>query len=157
MVQRGSGLFEFNCNKKIICSGQIQYLLQDNDLDVLPKKSLQLDTTAEHFLEYALKEEIYSVFEDNGYNLGDNYKNITNYRVYENIIQGCVKWKNDWIYFLDGLLKFPLLENLSNNCMNGPISVRDIVILPNAFNNTTEQGTFLCIFVYNIIFTENSC
>lgn len=148
MVQRGSGLFEFNCNDKTICSGQIQYLMQDNDLDVLPKKTLQLDTTVEHCLEYAMKEEIYSVFEDNGYNLGDNFKNITNYKVNENIIQGCVKWKNDWIYFLDGLLKLSLLEDLSKNCMKSPIAIRNIIILPSTFDNITEKGIFLCIIFF---------
>ncbi|VVC44020.1 Acyl transferase/acyl hydrolase/lysophospholipase,Acyl transferase,Malonyl-CoA [Cinara cedri] len=140
LIQRGSGLFEFNLNNKTICSGQI-HLLQD-DLNVMPEHLINLHTTAKQFQEFGLKEKIYSIFEDNGCNLGDNYKNITEFNVHKNNIEGCIKWKNDWIYFLDSLLKFPLLEDLTKNCTKAPVSIRGIIIRPDMFENSTEQDVF---------------
>jgi len=87
------------------------------------------------------KDEIYAILENNGYDLGENFKNITNFNVYRKNIQGHVKWKNDWVYFLDGLLKFPILEDLGTCHIEAPVSIRQISIVPAMFEKNTGEGT----------------
>lgn len=111
------------------------------------EKIIALDITSDEFQGCVLEEEIYAVFENNGFNLGDDYKNITKFDIYKNCIQGNIKWKNDWIYFLDGLLKFPILENLGTCPIETPISIRQISINPTMFTKNNEKGN-ICI-AYN--------
>lgn len=94
------------------------------------------------FQGYVSKEEMYSFFENNGFYLGGNFKNITNFNVYKNNVQGYVEWKDDWIYFLDGVLKFPILENLDICYTEAPIYIRQIIIDPLAFNKHTKKGLY---------------
>lgn len=147
MIQWGSGHFEYNLNDEVIFSGQISFL---NNVysSIETEKIKSLDITSDEFQECILKEEIYAVFENNGFNLGDNFKNITKFNIYKNYIQGNIKWKNDWIYFLDGLIKFPILENIGTCPIETPIFIRQISINPMMFKKNTEKG--------NIYITHNN-
>lgn len=146
MIQWGSGYFEYNLNDEVIFSGQISFL--DNvHLNTKTEKTIALDIISDEFQECILGEEMYAVFENNGFNLGENFKNITKFDIYKNYIQGNIKWKNDWIYFFDGLFKFPILENLGTCPIETPISIRQISINPTIFNENTEKG--------NIYITHN--
>lgn len=139
MIQLGSGNFEFTLDNKIIFSGHIEFL-NKNDVCLTSKKTVSLDSKSDDFHGSISKNEIYNIFENNGFNLNNNYKNITNIDIYKNNIQGYVKWKNDWIYFMDGLFKFPLLENLDTHHTQTPISIRQISIVPMVFNKNDEGG-----------------
>lgn len=78
--------------------------------------------------------------------MGENFKNITNFNAYKYNVQGYVNWKNDWIYFLDGVLKFPMLENLDTCHSGAPVSIRQIIIEPLVFNKHTKEGTHWIIY-----------
>jgi len=145
MIQWGSGLFEYSLNDEVIFSGQISFI-KDLNLNLRPENSKIIDKTSSDFQGCVSKEELYVILKQNGYNLGCNFKNITNFDVYKNNIQGSVKWENDWIYFLDGLLKFPLLENLGIRQLKAPVSIRKIIIIPTVFNKYTTKGIYVNIF-----------
>lgn len=136
MIQCGSGHFEYILNNELIFSGEIGFF--HNDLrNISEKSSVILNKTIQG---YVSKKEIYTFFEDSGFDFGDNFKNISYFNVYKNNVQGCVIWKNDWIYFLDGLLKFPILENLDTCHTETPVSIRQIIIEPLVFNKHTKKG-----------------
>jgi len=139
MIQWGSGNFEYNLCDEVIFSGQISFLNNEHS-NIETEKLKALDIKSDEFHECILKDEIYAVFENNGFNLGDNFKNITKFDIYKNHIQGNIKWKNDWIYFLDGLIKFPILENLGTCPVETPISIRQISINPTMLKKNTEKG-----------------
>lgn len=147
MIQSGSGLFEYSFGNEVILSGQIAFL-KDINLGTKLKISKSLDKTSEDFLGQVSKDEIYDILNNNGFNLGDNFKNIINFEMYKRDIQGYVKWENDWIYFLDGLLKFPLLQNLSIYQTKTPIFIRQISIDPSMLAKNNEEGKYIkCILV----------
>lgn len=139
MIQWGSGLFEYTFNDEVILTGKISYL-QNIDLNTTPDESITLDKTTEDFQGCVSNGEIYAILENSGYSLGDNYKNIVHFDTYKKNIQGYVKWENDWIYFLDGLFKFPLLENLNTSHIEAPVSVRQISIAPKMFEKKPKKG-----------------
>jgi len=143
MIQWGTGHFEYNLNDEVIFSGQISFL---NDVHANKKteKTTSFDITSNEFQGCLTKDEIYAIFENNGFNLGDDYKNITKFNIYENYIQGNIKWKNDWIYFLDGLFKFSILEHLGICPIETPISIRQMSINPSMFKINNEKGN-ICI------------
>eukprot|EP00102_Acyrthosiphon_pisum_P016442 XP_008187406.1 PREDICTED: fatty acid synthase-like [Acyrthosiphon pisum] len=153
MIQWGSGHFEYNLNDEVIFSGQISFLNNVHS-NINTKKIMELDVTSDEFQGCVLEEEIYAVFENNGFNLGDDYKNITKFDIYKNYIQGNIKWKNDWIYFLDGLLKFPILEHLGTCPIETPISVRQISINPTMFKTNNEKDVSVN---YNTATKEITC
>lgn len=140
MIQLGSGHFEYNIDDEVIFSGQISFL-DGKDFNIQLEKSTAQDISSDDFLEPVLNDKIYTIFENSGLKLGDKFRNITKFVVNKNNIQGYVKWTNDWIYFLDGLLKFPLLQNLGTSNIEAPISIRQISILPEIFESNTEKGT----------------
>jgi len=142
MIQWGSGLFEYNFNDEVIFSGQISF---KDDLNLIEKP--ENDKKSNNFQGCISNEELYAILKKNGYNLGDNFKNITHLDVYKNNIQGLVKWENDWIYFLDGLLKFPLLDNLGTHQTEAPVSIRQLVINPIMFNKYTKKGIYIIFFL----------
>lgn len=129
MIQNASGFFEYIINDEIILSGHICNFDNKNlnsKLEV-PKISNNL---LNDFQGCISKYELYYILEENGYQLGDNFKNITNLNVYKKKIEGYVQWTNDWIYFLESLLKFPLFENLNISHIETPVSIRQININP---------------------------
>jgi len=140
MIQWGSGLFEYSVDDEVILSGRIS-CLNDNSLNPKTGKSFTSGKAADNFHECVSKDEIYAVLAKDGYDLGDNFKNMTNFNVYKNYVRGNVTWNDDWIYFLDGLLKFPLLENLGTCRTEAPVSVRQISIMPATLGNHTAKGT----------------
>lgn len=140
MIQLGSGLFEYTLDKNVIFSGHIEFLHDSDKICLTSKKAVSLDSKSDDFHGSVSKVEIYNIFENNGFNPNNNFKNVTNIDIYKNNIQGYVKWRNDWIYFMDGLLKFPLLENLDTNDTQAPFFIREISIVPMIFNNNKEQG-----------------
>lgn len=140
MIQWGSGLFEYTFNDEVILSGKIGYL-HDIDLNTTSDETITLNKIIEDFQGSVSNDEIYAILENSGYSLGDNYKNIVNFDVYKKNIQGYVKWENDWIYFLDGLLKFPLLEHLNMCYTEAPVSIRQISIAPKMFEKKSEKST----------------
>jgi len=99
-----------------------------------------IDKTSDDFQGCVSKEELYVTLKNNGYNLGDNFKNIINLEVYKSNIQGSIIWENDWIYFIDGLLKFPMLRNVGTNQLEAPVSIRQIIINPTEINKYTIKG-----------------
>lgn len=139
MIQKGTGYFEYNLNNKIIFSGVISFLY-GLSLNIEPKISRTLDKTSENFQGSVSKNEIYTILENNGHQLGDNFKNITSFEMYKKDIQGYVKWQNDWVYFLDSLFKFPVLEKLGTCHIETPVSIRQISIIPEVFENYTDKG-----------------
>lgn len=140
MIQLGSGLFEYTLDNEVIFSGQIEFLHKNDMICQTSKKAVSLDSKSDDFHGSVSKDEIYNIFENNGFNSNNNFKNITNIDIYKNNIQGCVKWKNDWIYFMDGLLTFPLIENLDTNDTQAPFLIRQISIVPMIFNSNEEEG-----------------
>jgi len=138
MIQRGSGLLEYNLDDEVILSGKIGFL-HDMDLNVVSDKSTAFNRTSDDFQESEPKDEIYAILENNGYNLGENFKSITNFNLYRKNIQGYVKWKNDWVYFSDGLLKFPILESFGTCNIEAPVSIRQISIVPTMFEKPREK------------------
>ncbi|XP_029343545.1 fatty acid synthase [Acyrthosiphon pisum] len=151
MIQLGSGIFECDVDNEVILSGEIRFV-NDKVLDTTEEKSIHLDETTDDFLDYVSENEIYSILKNNGFNLG--FKNITNYKMYKNYIQGSVKWENDWIYFLEGLLKFPFLEHLGTGPIEIPIYIREMYINPALFENLSEQGISVS---YNKLSNGLSC
>lgn len=141
MIQIGTGLFEYSINKEVIFSGQIKFL-DNSNANQTTEKSLILDKTSNDFYGSIPKDEIYTIMKNNRFDVGDNFKNITNCDVYKNNIQGFVDWNNDWIYFLDSLFKFPLLENDENCTIKAPTTIRKINIIPTLFLNNTKKGIF---------------
>ncbi|VVC29220.1 Hypothetical protein CINCED_3A006213 [Cinara cedri] len=151
MIQRGSGLFEFSLNDQLILSGQISFLHELNVKAEVP--TTDADKASDSLHGSASKDEIYNIFENSRYNLGDNFKNIASFKIYGNEVRGYVEWKNDWVYFLDGLLKFPVLENISTCSLHAPVSVRQIIIHPEVFEEQMEK-----VYVnYNTIAKEITC
>lgn len=144
MIQYGSGLFECNIDNELVFSGQISFM-DKKDLNTKSTQPIKLDKISNTYDGYLLKDEIYAMLENNGYCLGDSYKNIIKIDTSEKYIQGYVKWTNDWVYFLDGLLKFTLLEDLETHKLNAPISIREIKINPVIYQNSTEKGTYRTI------------
>lgn len=145
MIQSGSGNFEYSIDDEIVLSGKISYASGD-DLNTKSERSITLDKSSDDFQECVLKDEIYAILEKNGINLGDNFKNMIDFSIYKNCIQGYVTWKNDWIYFLDGLLRIPLLENLGACQIEVPVSIRRINIIPVMFEKINETGTIVFSF-----------
>lgn len=148
MIQRGTGIFEYNINGEVILSGQISFW-QTKCLNSEIKNSIsQMNTInkmSNDSREFVSKSEIYTVLKNIGYDLGDNFKNINNVEVSKRNINGYIEWKNDWIYFLDGLLKFPLLNNLSSNHLEAPVFIRQISIIPEIMHNSPKKGNFKTI------------
>lgn len=136
MIQWGSGNFEYSINNEIILTGQLQFIRR-HDM----KSTETIRKTFGHYLGRISKQEVYAIFENNGLILGDNFRNITNIDMYKNNIQGYVKWENDWIYFLDGLLKFPLLESIDTRFNESVVSIRQITVDPKHFEKIVEGGT----------------
>lgn len=147
MIQWGTGLFEYNLNDEIILSGQVNYLHDDN-LKTISEEPISSNRSIKDFYGCVPKNEIYTSLENIGYNLSNNFMNIINVNVFKKNIQGYVQWKNDWIYFLDGLLKFPLLENLDTCQLEAPVFIRNITINPTIFNDVIEKGSFYYILIY---------
>lgn len=163
MIHLGSGHFEYNVDDEIVLSGQISSL-HDKTFNLQLEKSTYLDMASDDFLGSVFNDEIYTVLENSGLNLGDKFKNIIKFEMNTKNIQGYIKWTNDWIYFLDGLLKFPLLQNLGTSNVEAPIYIRQLSIIPAMFKSNTEKGTskkltgirsitycILCTIKYNII------
>jgi len=140
MIQLGSGIFECDVDNKVILSGEIRFL-NDIVLGSTEEKSKHLDKTTDDFHCNVSENEIYSILKNNGFNLG--FKNITNLNIYKHFIQGSVKWENDWINFLEGLLKFPFLEHLGTGPIEIPVYIREIYINPALFENRSEKGTYI--------------
>ncbi|XP_026822789.1 fatty acid synthase-like, partial [Rhopalosiphum maidis] len=153
MIQWGSGHFEYYLNDEVIFSGQISFL-NNIHLNRKTEKPIECDITSDQFQGCVLKDEIYEIFKNNGFNLGENFKNITKFNIYKNYIQGNIKWKNDWIYFLDGLFKFPILQNLGTCPIETPISIRQISINPTMLKTNTERD--VCVN-YNTATKEITC
>lgn len=141
MIQWATGNFEYSINGITILSGKICFM-NDTDLDEKLEKATTFNKTSDDFLEYVLKDEIYALLEHNGYNLGDNFKNISDLKIYKNNIQGNVKWINDWIYLLDGILKFSLFENMSAYLLEAPVFIREIHIIPLKIMNSGEKSKY---------------
>lgn len=150
MIQWGSGLFEYNIDDELVLSGKICYL-HETDLNSKSDLSLTLDEKPDNIHGIVLKYEIYTILENNGYTLGENFKNISNFHVYKNDIRGNVNWNNDWIYFLDSLLQFPLLENLgTSHEIEAPISIRQISITPGIIDKNIKKGlSQILIYIIN--------
>ncbi|CAH1725990.1 unnamed protein product [Aphis gossypii] len=153
MIQWGSGHFEYYLNDEVIFSGQISFINNEN-LNMKTENTIESDTTSDNFQECVLKDEIYEIFKNNGFNLGDNFKNITKFNSYKKYIQGNIKWKNDWIYFLDGLFKFPILQNLGTYPIETPISIRQMSINPTLYKTNTVKD--VCVN-YNTATKEITC
>ena len=139
MIQLGSGVFECNIDNEVILSGEIRFL-NIKDLGSTKEKSVNLDKTLDDFQGNVSENEIYSILKNNGFNLG--FENITNFKIYKNNLQGSVKWKNDWINFLEGLFKFPFLEHLGTSPLEIPVYIREICITPALYESRSEKGTF---------------
>lgn len=140
MIQKGSGLFEASHKNQLILTGQISIL---KDLNVQPEipTASENETTEKCIQGMTSKNELYTIFKNNRYELGNNYKNIKDFKMFENEICGHIEWQNDWIYFLEGLLKLSVLENIARCCIHTPVSVRQIVIHPEIFEEHLEKGT----------------
>lgn len=141
MIQWGTGNFEYSVNDIAILSGKICFM-DDTNLNQKLEEVTTFDKTSDDFLEYVLKDEIYALLEHKGYNLSDNFKNIFDLKVYKKSIQGNVKWINDWIYLLDGILKFPLFENMSAYLLEAPVFIREIHIIPLKMMNSEEKSKY---------------
>jgi len=139
MIQLGSGMFECNIENEVILSGEIGYLNNFALLNLTQEKSIHVYETSDDFYCNVSETEIYSILENNGFNLG--FKNITNLKIYKNKIEGLVKWENDWINFLEGLFKFPYLENLGTAPIEIPVYIRELCIIPALFENRSDKGT----------------
>ncbi|KAF0755952.1 fatty acid synthase-like isoform X1 [Aphis craccivora] len=153
MIQLGSGTFECNIDNESVLSGEIRFL-NDTVLDSTKEKSIYLDKTSEDFQGYITENEIYSTLKNKGFNLGEDFKNITNYEIYKNSIQCSVKWRNDWIYFLEGLIKFPFLEDLGTDPIQIPVYIRELYINPALFENISEKDISVN---YNKLTNEVTC
>jgi len=143
MIQLGSGVFECNIDNEIILSGEIKYLNNIAQLNLIQENLIHVGETSDDFYCNVSENEIYSILENNGFNLG--FKNITNLKIYKTKIQGSVKWKNDWINFLEGLFKFPYLEHLGTGPIEIPVYVRELCIIPKLFENHPDKGTLKII------------
>ncbi|CAI6347084.1 unnamed protein product [Macrosiphum euphorbiae] len=150
-IQLGSGLFECDVDNEVILSGEIRFL-NHIDLSSTEEKSIHLDKTTDDFHANISENEIYSILKNNGFNLG--FKNITNYKMYKNNIQGSVKWENDWIHFLEGLLKFPFLEHLGTGPIEIPVYIREMYINAALFENRSEKDISVN---YNKLSNEVTC
>jgi len=139
MIQWGTGHFEYYLKDEVIFSGQISFI-NNEKLNKKTENTIESDITSGNFQECILKDEIYEIFKNNGFSLGDNFKNITKFNIYKKYIQGNIRWKNDWIYFLDGLFKFPILKNLGTYPIETPISIRQISINPTMYKKYIVKG-----------------
>ncbi|XP_060835401.1 fatty acid synthase-like [Rhopalosiphum padi] len=153
MIQLGSGIFECNIDNEIVLSGEIRFL-NDTVFGSTKEKLIHLDKTSNDFQGYLSENEIYSILKNNGLNLEGDFKNITNFEIYKNNIQCSVKWRNDWIYFLEGLFQFPFLEHLGTGPVKIPVYIRELCISPALFENHSEKDISVN---YNKLTNEVTC
>uniref|UniRef100_A0A2H8TDM0 Fatty acid synthase n=1 Tax=Melanaphis sacchari TaxID=742174 RepID=A0A2H8TDM0_9HEMI len=153
MIQLGSGIFECNIDNEIIFKGEIKFL-NDTVIADMEEKSIRLNNTLDDFQGYISENEIYSILKNNGLNLGEDFKNITNFEIFKNNIQCSIKWRNDWIYFLEGLFKFPFLEHLGTGPIKIPVYIRELCINPTLFENRSEKDISVN---YNKLTNEVTC
>jgi len=139
MIQLGSGVFECNINDKFVLSGEIRFLNNVTLPILTQEKSVNLDETSNDIFYNVSENEIYSILENNGFNLG--FENITQLQIYKNKIQGSIKWENDWINFLEGLFKIPFVEHLGTGPIEIPVYIRELCINPALFENRLYKGT----------------
>jgi hypothetical protein len=151
MIQLGSGIFECNIDNEIVLSGEIKFL-NDTAFGSTKEKLIHLDKTSNDFQGYVSENEIYSILKNNGLNLEGDFKNITNFEIYKNNIQCSVKWRNDWIYFLEGLFQFPFLEHLGTGPVKIPVYIRELCISPALFENHLEKGILKILIVFILRF-----
>jgi len=147
MIQLGSGVFECIMNDELILSGEIRFL-NDIVLGSTEETSIHMDERPDDFYGNVSENEMYSILKNNGFNLG--FQNIPNFKIYKNKIQGSVKWENDWIYFLEGLFKFPFLEHLGTGPIEIPVYIREMSIFPALFESSSEKGIFNILLLFII-------
>lgn len=135
----GSGNFECIINNEVILTGQVVNSIDNDQLNSMTP--MKLNNDSDEFQGFLPSEEMYDTLKRNGFNLKDSYKNIASCENYTNNIQGYVNWENDWIYFLDGLMMFPIIENIGNCTPGAPVSIRQISIVPTMVEHTTEKRT----------------
>lgn len=140
MIQWGSGHFEYNLNDEVICSGRISFSADDDPTgNNTGKLSAGPGKTSDDYQGSVSKEEIYSLMGNHGYDLGDKFRNIGGVDFYKQDVRGHVQWHGDWIYFLDGLLRMPSLNDLDVRRLESPVSVRQISIDPAAVGDDAQR------------------
>ncbi|XP_050423058.1 fatty acid synthase-like [Adelges cooleyi] len=143
-----SGFFELSWNGTIILTGQIEFTT----------KKYSIPQTLDHAIENSesliSKNEIYAIFEKKGYQLGEHFKTINNVELFKNEIRANIKWNNDWLYFLDSLLKISLLENVNASFIETTKSIQEIWINPTILQSCNDESipTY-----YNITTKEIVC
>ncbi|XP_050438841.1 fatty acid synthase-like [Adelges cooleyi] len=147
MIQ-SSGFFEFSFNGTIVLTGQIEFT---DKKYITPQTIYQTIENSELSIS---KNEVYAMFKKKGYQLGEHFKTINNVEIFKNEIRANIKWNNDWLYFLDSLLKISLLEHLNGHFIETPNSIQEIWINPTIFENCNDENIPTC---YNIITKEIVC
>ncbi|XP_050524470.1 fatty acid synthase-like isoform X2 [Daktulosphaira vitifoliae] len=152
MIQN-TGYFEFNHNDAILLSGYINFF--DSSFRKTTSLSFSNLNLIENTMELFLtKNELYTFLEQKGYNLGKNFKTIDNVKLCKNFILADIKWKNDWFYFLDALLKIKILENLDISHAEIEESIHEIIFYPEKFKNCEKKN--INVF-YNTLTKEVMC
>lgn len=146
MIQLGSGLFEYSIDNEVVLSGQICFL-PDENLNLKIEKSNSIDNISNEFHGSLTKDEIFNILEKKGLSLGQKFKNISNWVYHKNNMQGCVEWEKDWICFLSGLLRFPLLDGFDTRDIEAPVSIRQIIIIPTIIEKYTEKGILKMLII----------
>ncbi|XP_050542017.1 fatty acid synthase-like [Daktulosphaira vitifoliae] len=148
-----SGKFEVTLDDKIILDGEIKHVRQDYSQFVCDDTShLHSENTNTNF--YLTREELYNALENKGYQLGKNFKTIDQVKFFDQNIIANIQWNKNWFYFLDALLKIPLLEDLSSNQIDTLSSIHQICIDPTFLDNLNEK----CVQVnYNTTTKEIIC
>ncbi|XP_050438788.1 fatty acid synthase-like isoform X2 [Adelges cooleyi] len=147
MIQ-SSGFFELNLNGAIILTGQIEF----TDKECISSQTIyQSNENSEWSIS---KNEVYAMFEEKGYQLGEHFKTISNVEIFRNEIRANIKWNNDWLHFLDSLLKISLLEKLNASNIETPNSILEIWINPTILENCNDESIPTC---YNKLTKEIVC
>lgn len=82
LIQCGSGYFEICLENEVIVSGKI---LRPDDIDMTPiKPKMKYPDTISSLIPHSSisKHDLYSLLEHNGYELGEQFKTVTNIDLY---------------------------------------------------------------------------
>lgn len=154
LIQCGSGNFEICLENEVIVSGKI---LRPDAIDMTPikPKMKYLDTVSDLPHSSISKHDLYSLLEHNGYELGEQFKTVTNIDLHFEEYRGNVKWDGDWMKFLNGIFTFLIHKSMETNDNPADVSfIRKMYIDPSYFKDS--MGKDVPIY-YNFNANEINC
>nr|XP_018901189.1 PREDICTED: fatty acid synthase-like [Bemisia tabaci] len=152
LYQRGSGDFEYYWNDELICKGKLSLWEGKTDslsveTDILTASEVQPNISIS-------SDEIYQLLEGSGYHIDKKWQTIIRQSFYDDEWHGVVTWKDNWIVFLDSLLKLSILKEIeSGGKMVKLTEIQQLIINPTVFNKPLKDFNT----VYHLISNTLKC